>query len=322
MAGTHQWIDLYNDIKAVDDFIAVEGEIVSVNPYTNTATVLLPRWGTVPDIPIFYHCQGNTDVNIGHRAFRKKDIAVVIVLNGRTLEPPINARFASFLTSSMKIVGHGKHSGRETIKQPYSCRWEDFTFPWYITVNGVLDATHPASEKMEEALCIKHKWDFNGIICPTQQNFDDDLVVWGPQIDATKGPYLWVSLTTGDVYLEWKSLDSWEGDDPKEADMVEISVERTGYHTIGSNLETYARIIITDDLGNVAKIYLYNDEYVLNPSSLPAQTTEYETAQDIIVNPLTNYNIFGRVSEVKIEAAARSASGNSIDLRLFHIDFY
>lgn len=164
MAGNHQWIDLYNDIKAVDDFIAVEGEIVSVNPYTNTATVLLPRWGTVPNIPVFYHCQGNPDVNIGHRAFRRKDIAVVLVLNGRTLKPPINARFASFLSSSMRIVGHGKQSGRETVKQPYSCKWEDFSPPWWIIVNGVPDETHPASENDEEVICMKHKWTLSGFV--------------------------------------------------------------------------------------------------------------------------------------------------------------
>ncbi len=316
MAGTHQWIDLYNDIKAVDDFIAVEGEIISVNHFTNTATVLMPRWGEVPDIPIFYHCQGNTDIDIGHRAFGRKDIAVVIVLNGRTLEAS-----NIFLHNNMRIVGHGKQSGRETIKQPYSCKWEDFSPPWWTIVDGIADESHPASESSEEAFCMKHKWDFNGNQC--------DLFgsLWGGQIDGTKGYYLQADLTSGSIYMEWKSVDSWEGDDPKEADMMEISVERTGYHTLSSENETYAWIQIKDDLGNTARIYVYNDEHVLNTpispaTELPPQYWEYETAQDIIVNPLTNYNIFSRVSEVKIEAAARTQAGNSIDLRLFHIDFY
>ncbi len=164
MAGTHEWIDLYNDIKAVDDFIAVEGEIVSVDPYTNTATVLLPRWGTVPNIPIFYHCQGNDNVDIGHRAFRRKDIVVVLVLNGRTLEPPISSTFASSLAANMKIVGHGKQPERESVKQPYSCKWEDFFPPWWTIVDGVPDSTHPASEDALEVLCMKHKWTLSGFV--------------------------------------------------------------------------------------------------------------------------------------------------------------
>ena len=308
MAGTHQWVDLYNDIKAVDDFIAVEGEIISVNHFTNTATVLLPRWGTVPDIPIFYHCKGNTDINIGHRAFRRKDIAVVIVLKGRTLKVPIASQ-QSFLSSSMRVVGHGKQPGRETIKQPPSCRWEDFSPPWWRIVNGIADESHPASENQEEAFCMKHKWDFNGNQCDLFSS------LWGGQIDNTKGYYLQADLTSGSIYMEWKAVDSWEGDDPKEADMMKISIERTGYHTLSSDGQTYAWMRIKDDLGNEAKLYFYNDEHILGSS-------EYSVGDGIITNPLTNYNIFGRVSEVRIEAAAKSSGGNSIDLRLFYIDFY
>lgn len=315
MAGTHQWIDLYNDIKAVDDFIAVEGEIISVDPSTNTATVLLPRWGTIPDIPIFYHCQGNDNVDIGYRAFRRKDIAIVIVLDGRTLAPPIGPTYASFLAANMRIVGHGRQSGRESVKQPYSCKWEDFSPPWWTLVGGVPDETHPASENGEEVACMKHRWDFNGFQC------DISGSPWTGGIDETKGYYILANLTSDFMYAEWKSVDSWEGDDPKEADWMKISVEVIGENA-SSDGETHAWMLITDDLGNKSKLFFYNDDHIIAYDPGPPAINEYFIGDGIITNYLTNYSIFGRVSEVRIETAAKAASGNSIDLRLFYIDFY
>ena len=54
MAGAHRYINLHNDISDVDDLIAVEGKITSLNQYTGLATVKVPRWGTIPNVPILY----------------------------------------------------------------------------------------------------------------------------------------------------------------------------------------------------------------------------------------------------------------------------
>lgn len=131
-----------------------------------------------------------------------------------------------------------------------------------------------------------------------------------------------MTYNDADDYMEWKSVNSWEGDDPKEADTIEISTEVTGYYT-GSG-ETYARIRITDDQNSRSMLYLYKDDHVLAPyeDGDGLWVNEYFVGGGIVTNSLTNYNIFGKVSEVKIETVTKPVSGNSIDLRLFYIDFY
>ncbi len=55
MASSHKTINYYNNVYDVDDTIIVEGEIVSINRWDNSATVKLPRWGEVEGIKFFYH---------------------------------------------------------------------------------------------------------------------------------------------------------------------------------------------------------------------------------------------------------------------------
>jgi hypothetical protein len=303
-------------------------EVVSVNQYANTDTVTLPRWGTVPDIPIFYHCDKETNINNGYRAFAPKHIVIVLVKGGRTLRS-VPAGYEEFLASSMVIVSHGKFTDRPTIKQPVSCKWETFTLPWWFAIGGVYTEAHAASEHIADTMCIKHKWSFNGLICPKQSYWDALQTGWGHTQE-----FLNTTVSNGQVAstLEWTAAGSWDGDNPWECTIMRMPCSGSISYSAGDRTggpETFAWVKIVDDLGNKARIYFYKDDYVLNagtgspPYAQDVNFNEYMAPADKDINePLTNYKIYGKISEVRVEVAAKNVGGNQVTLNIHWIDFY
>ncbi len=219
-----------------------------------------------------------------------------------------------------RIMGHHQNAYRTTIKQPMSCVWETFPMPWVFMDEQTGDwlYLHPSSELMTEAVCCKHKWLFGAT------GFSDTWCDYGGGMWGNYfGLYLWNWPTDGAYcFAEWNSSESWDGDDPVEADYLMIKCG--GFMTIKESPpadnqgETYCFVHIADDLGNYAYLFLFIEpDYVL-------QEHEHYVGVGRLDLLLSNYGIYGKITEVRIEAAAKSGSSptREVYFYIYEIDLY
>ena len=223
--------------------------------------------------------------------------------------------------SRFRIMGHHKNTYRTTIKQPMSCVWETWTMPWVYLDEQTGDwlYLHPSSELMQEAVCCRHKWLFGAT------NFSDTWCDYGGGMWGNYyGLYLWNWPTNGaSCFAEWKSSESWDGDDPVDANYLMIKVG--GWITVDDippvvddSNETYLFIRIVDDLGNYSYLYMFKEpDYEL-------QENEYYVGVGLLDLPLSSYGIFGKVTEVRIEAVAKSGGSptREVYFYIYEIDLY
>lgn len=96
MAHNHEYITYgLNEVKELFDAAVMTGTIVSVDTGNDTASVDINDYQQVDEVPIFYHCEGQSTVEGGSTAFSEGDS--VYILNKEGVSSPG--------ASDLKIVG-------------------------------------------------------------------------------------------------------------------------------------------------------------------------------------------------------------------------
>jgi len=142
MANQHESISYgLGDMKSLYDTCVIRGIIVSVNSENNTASVHTDKYGLLLDVPIFYHCPGETDTSKGHTAF-KEDADVLILaknLRGYYGTPPSTMLRIVGFTDGLRKCGlphkiifrthpYGFFAGQNSCKTNANyCHWAYYT---------------------------------------------------------------------------------------------------------------------------------------------------------------------------------------------------
>lgn len=77
-ARAHEWIDFGLDVREVTDLCIVRATTIAIHATGNQADIEIETYGRVNNVPIFYHCQEDTDTDEGWAAF-EDDMPVLAI---------------------------------------------------------------------------------------------------------------------------------------------------------------------------------------------------------------------------------------------------